>query len=103
MAGYQELGGRSRVFNVGPAFGTKFLFFCQDPAARRRALILDKNVTDWLRGHAGIDLNPLPWSPKTYETYLDQMHDWAARLEVEPQVVELVMFREAVGPDSPWR
>ena len=103
MAAYRELGGRSRVFKVGPAFGTKFLFFCQDPSAPRRALIFDKNVADWLRGRAGLDLNPVPWSPKTYETYLGQIHRWADALDVEPEVVELVMFCEAVGPDSPWR
>ena len=87
MAGYRELAGPSRLFNLGPAFGTKFLYFCQHPAQRPRALILDRNIANWLGGHAGMDVDPLPWSPKTYRAYLTQMHTWADSLKVEPDVV----------------
>jgi hypothetical protein len=103
LAGYRRLGGGYRLFGLGPAFGTKYLFFCQNAGQRPRALIFDRNVADWLRSHAGLDLDSLPWSPGTYEVYLNRMHAWAGVIGVEPEIIELVIFRSTARPGSQWR
>jgi hypothetical protein len=56
LAGYRVLAGPGRVSHLGPAFGTKFLFF----QSRRgdRALIFDRLMSSWLREHCDPSLNP---------------------------------------------
>jgi hypothetical protein len=39
-------------------------------------------------------VNPVAWTPTNYEAYLDQMHEWAEGLKVEPDAVELAIFQE---------
>ena len=92
LAAYQRLGGKSRLRWLGPAFGTKYLYFCPQPDAHNRALILDGRVARWLATHAGIVLDPVPWAPDTYARYLDVMHGWADALDVAPDVVEERIF-----------
>jgi hypothetical protein len=55
---YAFLGdnGVPRLARLGPAFGTKFLYFCS-PASGRPALILDRLVAAWLRENADLSLN----------------------------------------------
>jgi hypothetical protein len=95
-------GGECRIFNLGPAFGTKFLYFCQPSTERPRALIHDKNVGDWLHNHAGFPRWSTSWSLGRYRAYLTQMHVWAGELGCEPEDVELCMFRTAVPASNQW-
>jgi hypothetical protein len=105
QAAYEAMsdGGPCRIFNVGPAFGTKYLFFSQPAALRPMALIHDKNVGDWLHGHAGFPPWSTAWRPKRYAAYVGQMHRWAASLDCVPDQVELCMFRSALGPTNQWQ
>ena len=32
--------------------------------------------------------------PARYDAYLDQMHEWAASLQIQPDAVELAIFQE---------
>lgn len=96
-------GGPCRIHNLGSAFGTKFLYFCQDPRQRPRALILDKQVADWLGAQAGLEFPESAWSPERYRAYLSQMHTWAGELGCEPDDVELGIFRANLPPDNPWK
>jgi hypothetical protein len=88
LAAYRHLGGKGRLRWLGPAFGTKYLYFCPQPDAQRPALILDRPVARWLADHIGIELDPVPWAPDTYARYLDLMREWADALGVAPDVVE---------------
>lgn len=88
------MAGASRLNRIGPAFGTKFLYFADSGRHDRRALILDKLVAEWLRLNTTFRVNPVPWAPASYDAYLDQMHEWAEGLEVEPDAVELAIFQE---------
>jgi hypothetical protein len=65
--GYACLGdhGIARLPHLGPAFGTKFLYFCSATSSQP-ALILDRLVARWLRENAGLPLNELRWSVSTY-------------------------------------
>jgi hypothetical protein len=64
--------GTARLPRLGPAFGTKFLYFCSS-AATRPALILDRLVARWLRENTDLALNEIRWSVATYTHYLETM------------------------------
>jgi len=103
VAAYDRLGKDQRLRGLGPAFGTKFLYFCQSPDQRPRALIHDEFVASWLRDSAGINLSPLAWSTRTYAAYLGLLHRWADELACEPDDVELAIFHVAASSRrSPW-
>jgi hypothetical protein len=94
LEAYRRMATDCRLQRIGPAFGTKFLFFIDSQAGARRALILDRLVADWLRRNVGYGVNPVLWSPRSYETYLDHMHEWAKALEIAPDELECAMFSE---------
>lgn len=102
LAAYRRLATADdlRLHGLGPAFGTKYLYFCQSPTARPRALILDALVARWLREAGLLEVDPVPWSTGTYGRYLGTMHDWAAELETSADTLELAMFEEAASATS---
>jgi hypothetical protein len=104
LAAYERLadGGDCRIFNLGPAFGTKVLYFWQPDGQRPQALIHDRNVADWLRKHAGVSLGTTTWSSRRYRDYLVQMHKWAEALDCAPDDIELLMFRSMLAPGNQW-
>lgn len=93
VAAYGLLVHACRIKGLGPAFGTKFIAFCQPVEARPTALIHDELVSSWLAEHGRPDLSAAAWSRPTYEAYLAQMHAWADRLGVAPEVVEYLVFQ----------
>jgi hypothetical protein len=102
-AAYHLMSGAGRLPRIGPAFGSKFLFFADSGIHQRRALILDMLVGKWLRRNTDFHPNPVPWDPTTYSAYLDHMHEWAAALDVQPEALELAMFQEMAPSTSQWR
>jgi hypothetical protein len=89
---YGLLAGDCRLRWLGPAFGTKYLYFCPQPA-EPQALILDRLVARWLTQHVGISLQAGPWSPSTYRRYLELLGSWAAALGVAADEVEQAIFQ----------
>ena len=104
LAAYRRFGdgGDCRIFYLGPAFGTKFLYFSQPADQRPQALIHDKNVAKWLHMHAGFPRPSAAWSPRRYEAYLVQMHTRAEALRCAPEDLELCMFRSTLDPGNQW-
>jgi hypothetical protein len=90
---YGLLGGACRLRGLGPAFGTKYLYFCPQRAAGPRALILDRLVARWLARNVSVSFNPGFWSSKTYRRYLDLLGSWADALGVASDEVEWCIFR----------
>lgn len=106
LAAYGRLSddGDCRLYGLGPAFGTKYLYFCQPEGQAQRALIHDSTVSDWLIAYAGLRLDPTRWSESTYREYLEWMHRWAADLGCRPDDAEMVVFRAmAEETGSQWR
>ena len=91
-AAYEGLSTTGRLHGLGPAFGTKFLYFCPPPADKPQALILDRVVSGWIRDSLGILLDPVPWSGRTYLRYLDLLGGWADDLKVSPDTIEEQIF-----------
>lgn len=90
MAAYRRLAATqsSRLPWLGPAFGTKYLYFCQLPSASVRALILDDPVAAWLRRETSVRASPSVWSSSTYEDYMRLMAGWASDLGCTPEDIE---------------
>ena len=103
--GYACLGdhGIARLPYLGPAFGTKFLYFCSATSSQP-ALILDRLVARWLRENAGLPLNELRWSVSTYVRYLEIMFGWADELGLAADELEVCIFSTQAGGlgDSQW-
>lgn len=94
---YARLGdhGVARLPGLGPAFGTKFLYFCSPPGDP--ALILDRLVADWLGEHAGLRLNQIRWSASTYLRYLTAMAGWADEMALPADKLEACIFMAAAA------
>ncbi len=104
VAAYALLGdkGVARLPRLGPAFGTKFLYFCS-PAGSRPALILDRLVAGWLRENTGLSLSEARWSVWTYQRYLETMFGWAGELDVAADQLEGCIFSQQAGlAGSQW-
>jgi hypothetical protein len=105
IAAYRRLGDASdaRLHGLGPAFGTKFMYFSQPPDQAVTALILDDLVASWLGRNVGLKLNPAVWRTETYNAYLRRMHEWARELDCRPDELEFCIFRaEADDRGNSW-
>jgi hypothetical protein len=102
---YAYLHGRkrNRVPHVGPAFGTKVLYFSgyEKSATSLRPLILDSRVATALNMLCGWSWPTLAggWTPSQYEQYLTVAHDWAKQWGTDPDVVEYVLFNIGKAPE----
>lgn len=89
-------GGDRRVAFLGPAYGTKLLYFCAynicEAAGQQPPLIFDSNVAQAVRWLTNLDWNSGNWSADTYRTYLDLASSWAQQWRTTPDVVERVLF-----------
>ena len=105
LAAYRRLANAAdcRIVGLGPAFGTKYLYFTQPPPQGPRALIVDALVTEWLDRETDLGFAAGAFSVPTYGRYLEMMHDWAASLGCEPDELESCMFRAiATERGSQW-
>jgi hypothetical protein len=95
---YAYLGdhGTARLPHPGPAFGTKFLYFCSS-GGTRPTLILDRLVARWLRQNTALVFNEIRWSASTYARYLETMFVWADELALAPDELEVCIFSRQAG------
>lgn len=101
LAAYRVLANQHRIPFLGPAFGTKFLYFASAPD--KPALILDRLVSLWLNDNGGVRFNYIAWDPAEYARYLDLMFAWSAALEVIPADLESRIFQaQADKAGSQW-
>jgi hypothetical protein len=84
----------SRVHGLGPAFFTKFLYFCTPGA-----LILDSKLAaavsrlSHLPGLVAAGGRPLAWTPYRYAVYLHWMNQTAQAAQAEPELLEITLFQ----------
>jgi len=92
-----------KINRLGPAFGTKVLYFQSPPG--NRAPIFDSVVANWLwrygvRGAKGKWLSPVQWNVKTYMCYVDFVTKAAHYLNINDRgLVEYLMFVDARHSD----
>jgi len=82
-----------RLVGLGPAFGTKYLYFSQARPADTTALILDSFVASWVRRETDLDLNPLGWSVATYQRSSTRCTSGRPHWDVRPMTWNPASFR----------
>jgi hypothetical protein len=101
VSAYGELS--NALEGLGPAFGTKFLYFTSSP--ENRAPILDAVVANWLKQYRVLDdkgksISAVGWSPKTYESYVVFCSEICELLGIADRgLVEYLMFVDAQYSD----
>lgn len=84
----------SRLHGFGPAFFTKFLYF-----STPGALILDNRLANAVYSRSRLPYlvtekgRSLAWTPYRYAVYLHWMGQTASAIGVEPELLELTLFR----------
>ena len=92
-----------KINRLGPAFGTKVLYFLSPVG--NRAPIFDSVVANWMWrygvcGASGKSLSPVQWSVKTYGYYVDFVTQAALDLDIGDRgLVEYLMFVDARHSD----
>jgi hypothetical protein len=84
---YKLMADTRRLEGLGPAFGTKFIYFVD-----RRGLILDRVVALKFNDVGSFRINATRCDALKYDRYLDAMSAWATALQVQPVELEQVMF-----------
>lgn len=102
MLAYRALADDRRLQFLGPAFGTKFLYFCS-ASARHPALILDQLVAKWLRVNTTLSLDPVPWNSETYAQWLNHAYSWADSLHIRPDELESCVFEDQYNKQATIR
>lgn len=101
---------RSYLKYLGPAFGTKFIYFLTKKPSHRTTPVMDSVVTGWLQRNAA-DAGTFSlswWDTESYKRYVDVLEGWAAELwpgdgqSPRTDDVELLIFEDARGK-SPLR
>lgn len=102
-AAYEVMAGPARLAGLGPAFGTKFMYFCPQMPYGPPAIILDRLVADWLNSNAGTAFNPVPWRPVAYAHYIRLLVGWGSKLGVEADDIEECIFvASAAAKPGQW-
>ena len=102
IADRRNAGGRSFLKWLGPAFGTKYIYFLtaksnpQEPAP-----VMDAVVYRWFRKHApDRKLRVDFWHTQSYEQFLNSLNEWASDIsqrfgqEIRVDDVEYLIFAE---------
>ena len=96
---YDYLATDGRLKGLGPAFGSKYLYFCPQSISEPPALILDAVVSRSIKRHGdGLLFRSVIWDTRVYSDYLKTMTLWSEVLGVPPGQLEECLFRaEATG------
>lgn len=100
-------GGRSYLKYLGPAFGTKFIYFLTKASPEvATAPVLDSVVAGWIQRNAPEveRLRISSWCTNSYKHYAETLQKWAEDLprttagrQLEVDDVELLIFQDARG------
>lgn len=105
----QRRTNRAYLKYLGPAFGTKFIYFLTKASPADTTPVMDSVVTGWVQRNvpdAGT-FNLSWWDSGSYERYVGLMNDWASDLPSSSahawaaDDVELLIFQDARGVAIP--
>lgn len=98
--------GRSPYLKyLGPAFGTKFLYFLTAGVEDvEPAPVMDALVRRWFRDNTNEQLITAWWDTESYRNYIGHLDNWAAELgRLRRDDVEHLIFTDARGiPGNVW-
>ena len=95
---------------LGPAFGTKFLYFLTAASNDVDTTpVLDAVIRRWFTKHAEVKLYTAWWDLTSYSRYLGLLDEWRAQLPaptgsgpLEREDVELLIFASVRGDADSW-
>lgn len=95
---------------LGPAFGTKFLYFLTAASeVADTTPVMDAVVRRWFRSEADISLATGSWDTESYQTYIGCLDEWREQMptgrggnRLERVDLELLIFASARGDDITW-
>lgn len=101
----ERRGGTAYLKFLGPALGTKFVYFLTKASNVSTTPVFDSVVHGWLQKHApeAGSFSLLWWDTSSYERYVDLLRSWAAELSLlagrslDADVLEFLMFSDARG------
>lgn len=108
LAAFAEIAARrkldkSYLKHLGPAFGTKYLYFCTKAATDPQipiAPILDAVVARWFEDQIeGSQLRIWWWDLESYQQYISLLTSWSATLGIEIDVIEQLIVSTS-DPDE---
>ena len=79
---------------LGPAFGTKYIYFAAGSIESNQPVILDSLVSIGLKEWGDITFNPLNAKSHDYLRYLDYINDEADHFSITPENLEMILFTE---------
>jgi hypothetical protein len=87
-----------KIKGLGPAYGTKWLFFCSGPG--QEMPIYDSVIAKWIASNASEDFLGIPtsseyWRPLTYKTYVEYLNRCARDLKISVGDIELLIYNDA--------
>lgn len=99
----QRQGSSTYLKYLGPAFGTKFLYFLTADGAFPTP-VMDALVRRWFRDNTDEQLITAWWDAESYKKYVGHLDDWATELGgLRRDDVELLIFTDARGiPGNTW-
>lgn len=101
----QRRSGTPYLKYLGPAFGTKFLYFLTKASNVPTTPVFDSVVHGWLQKHvpeAG-SFSLLWWDTSSYKRYVDLLHSWVAEISdlagrsLDADDLEFLIFSDARG------
>lgn len=101
----QRRDGTAYLKFLGPAFGTKFLYFLTKDSNVPTTPVFDSVIHGWLQEHApgAGSFSLLWWDTSSYKRYVDLLHSWVAELSdraghsLDADDLEFLMFSDARG------
>lgn len=112
LAAYRHVSERRRadpsfLRYLGPAFGTKFIYFVTKANASEAAPVMDAVVQRWFQRHVPSVPLTLEWSsPQSYEQFLGHVAAWASELaaarhtQVAVDDVEQLIFADGATAEG---
>jgi hypothetical protein len=90
---------------LGPAFGTKYIYFAQMAKQPKKATpVMDAVIRHWFASNVpDTRLNLHFWDPSSYAAYVDHLTHWAGSLNPgDPLRLDQVEYLIFAGPRTNW-
>lgn len=102
--------GRNYLKYLGPAFGTKFLYFLTAASdVAETTPVMDGVIRRWFAGEPDISLVTSSWDPRSYRTYLSSLDTWRKELlavrggvELDRDDLEFLIFASTRRDANAW-
>lgn len=99
MGAYEYLS-KNPINQLGPAFGTKWIFFIGSPEFS--APIYDSVVSKWIERFASKEFSGIPtsstrWNLRTYSRYHQWMNQISSDFGINAGELELIIFQDALS------